>query len=260
MHALVPGGGPSLTKDRWINTRHPRQRRKRKPYLINNELLSQRFGELFLAGVQRLRQRRELRVEDAPALDALLATLRTSPWVVYIEAPPHKDASPEQVLKYLARYLTGGPISDRRLLWHEHGEVTFLARDKTKPTGKRRPKQVPVTMHGAEFVRCWALHILPKGYAKVRRYGGYCNRHCQSYLERCGNLLNGSTEESTSLASVVQSNEVAPSERAEPPSPRCRHCRQPMVCLAEKHRASWFEIMTSPVRPAWYNFVQPRAG
>ena len=169
MHALVPGGRPSLSGDRWIVTRHPRQRRKRKPYLVDNRLLSERFRELFIAGVERLRRRGELQVEDAAALDTQLATLRDSPWVVYVEAPPHEAASPENVLKYLARYMTGGPIADRRLRSHEQGQVTFLARSDEKPAAGSRPRQVPVTLSGVEFVRRWSLHILPKGYTKVRR-------------------------------------------------------------------------------------------
>lgn len=137
MHALVPGGGPSLSGDRWIVTRHPRQRRKRKPYLVDNRLLSERFRAMFLAGVERLQERGELHVEDAAALDTQLSTLGTSPWVVYVEAPPHDDASPEHVLKYLARYMSGGPISDQRLVSHEQGQVTFLARSDEKPAAGR---------------------------------------------------------------------------------------------------------------------------
>ena len=84
-----------------------------------------------------------------------------------------RELSAGVVAKYLARYLTGGPISDRRLVSDEDGFVTFQARvgDKTggsKETNFRSPP-------GAEFVRRWCLHILPKGYTKTRRFGGYSN-------------------------------------------------------------------------------------
>ena len=77
------------------------------------------------------------------------------------EGPPHAHSDPEQVIKYLARYLTGGPISDRRILAHQDGQVVFSARSKSKKAGNA-PRQV--TMSGIEFTRCWAMHILPKGF------------------------------------------------------------------------------------------------
>ncbi len=260
MHALVPGGGPALSEDRWIATRHPKQRRKRKPYLVNNHLLSERFRKLFIAGVQRLHERGELQVEDAPALASQLFALRTSPWVVYVEAPPHDDASPENVLKYLARYLTGGPIADRRLRSHEHGQVTFLARSDEKPTDGSRPRQVPVTMSGVEFVRRWSLHILPKGYTKVRRYGGFSNRHAESYLSRCRELL-GLSEPADDMSAADVAANASPQEvdRCDS-STRCPVCRGPMICVDERLRPRWFEVMDSNARPRWYTLIQPRPG
>lgn len=256
MHALVPGGGPAINKDRWIETRHPKQRRRRKPYLVNNRLLSERFCELFIAGVERLQRRGELQVDDSPSLRSRLAALRSSPWVVYIEAPPHQDASPEHVLKYLARYLTGGPISDQRLVSHKNDQVTFLARSNEKPTDGRLAKQVPVSMSGVEFVRCWLLHILPKGFTKVRRYGGLSNRHRESYLQRCRDLLTGTTHNDSLPA---RPDEKA-KEITESLSPCCPTCCQPLVCTGEKHRPSWRVLMSSPLRPPWYLPIHPRAG
>ncbi len=256
MHALVPGGGPALNEERWIATRHPRQRRKRKPYLVNNELLSERFRALFLAGIERLQKRGELQVEDAPALCAQLSALRASPWVVYVEAPPHDDASPENVLKYLARYMTGGPIADRRLRSHEHGQVTFLARSDEKPTNGSRPRQVPVALSGVEFVRRWSLHILPKGYTKVRRYGGFSNRHRKSYLSRCRALL--------ALSELA--DDTSPADAATQEADRCDSsaccpvCRGALLCVVERLRPRWFEVMDSHARPRWYTPIQPRAG
>ena len=83
---------------------------------------------------------------------------------------PVEDATPEHVLKYLARYLTGGPISDRRLISHENDEVTFWARTGTTTGGDHRRE--PLTLPRPEFVRRWSLHILPKNYTKTRRFGG----------------------------------------------------------------------------------------
>ena len=56
--------------------------------------------------------------------------------MAYIEPPPFENCPPEQMAKYLARYLTGGPISDRRIVSHENGFVTFLARVGKKTGGR----------------------------------------------------------------------------------------------------------------------------
>jgi hypothetical protein len=96
------------------------------------------------------------------------------------------------VLKYLARYMTGGPISDRRIVRHEHGHVTFRARKGTKTGGSDETEEV--RLPGVEFVRRWAMHILPQGYTKTRRYGGYSNPHRQRYIAECRELLPGQSQ------------------------------------------------------------------
>ena len=109
-----------------------------------------------------------------------------SPWNVFIEGPPHGNSDPSQVLKYLARYLTGGPISDRRVVQITAERVTFLARSKDKSAGNPlRECQLP----GVEFVRRWAMHVLPKGYTRSRCYGGYHGAKRQAYLQLCRELL-----------------------------------------------------------------------
>jgi len=257
VHALVPGAGPSLRGDRWITSRHPRHGCQQKPYLVDNRRLSARFREWFLRGIARLHRRGVLRLARSAAtssrgdsLAKLLTDLASRDWVVYIEPPPHEHASAEQVLKYLARYLAGGPISDRRLVAHEAEKVTFLARSLDKPKGGGRAKQVPVTLRGDEFVRRWCLHILPRGFTKVRRFGGYSNQHCQPYLNRCRDLL-GQTDRSRS----GDCPEIRPPEEAcerEAPSRRCPHCRSPLVCLTQTDRPSWSLVTASGHRPLWY--------
>jgi hypothetical protein len=104
---------------------------------------------------------------------------------VFIE-PPLENSQPQHMVKYLARYLTGGPISDGRLISHVDGQVTFWARGKNKQTGNQ-PRPFPLP--GAEFVRRWSMHILPKGFTKTRCYGGFSCRHRHDYLQRCRQLL-----------------------------------------------------------------------
>ncbi|MFV2068906.1 MAG: transposase [Pirellulales bacterium] len=251
VHALVPGGGPSRCGRHWIKTRHPRHRRRRKPYLVDNHLLSERFRAKFLAGLERLHHQGKLQLGGELAgcveqFTALLDGLRSRPWVVYIEAPPSENASPEHVVKYLARYMTGGPISDRRLVAHARGKVTFLARSTEKSKGGGAARLVPVTLSGVEFTRRWSLHILPKGYTKVRRYGGYSNRRRTTYLHCCRKLLR--------LAPLSTDARPETPSRADGDSsaPRCPKCSAAMTCLADTARSSWAVVMTGPDRPVWY--------
>jgi Putative transposase len=261
VHLLVPGGGPSLDGKRWIKTRHPKHRNKRRPYLVNNRLLSERFREVFLKSLERLQRKGELRVSDLPAFRSLLSTLRDSPWVVYIQAPPHENASPEQVIKYLARYMTGGPISDQRLVSHESGKVTIRARSTGKPstgkpsTGKSTDgsplKQVHVPLDGVEFVRRWSLHILPKGFVKVRRYGGFSNRNREAYLELCRQLL-GLVPTSTDPPNEVDVNEFEGETPEEVCNDKCPKCSESMTCVSHQDKPSWSRVMPGSACPFWY--------
>jgi len=135
VHALVPGGGPSLTKPgTWRKSRPPAHENQRRRWLVDADVLRVKFRDRFLDGLRRLRKQGELKLtgelshlNDQAAFDDWLKPFEEISWVTYIQKPP-KDSSPEHVLKYLARYMTGGPISDRRLVSDEDGIVTFSAR------------------------------------------------------------------------------------------------------------------------------------
>ncbi len=260
---MVPGGGPSLSDEGWIESRHPKHRRRRKPYLVDNRLLSTRFRDLFLAGLKKLRDNGALHWpsehashDGSPKLEDLLSKLALCDWCVFIQGPPRRKTSPEQVLKYLARYLTGGPISDRRLLSREQGQVTFLARRLDKPAAGRRAGQAPFTLDGLEFVRRWSLHILPKGFTKVRYYGGYSNRQAESYGKRCRELLGVSTCSDDASANKPETDD----EPSDTSTVCCPTCGQPLTCLLETSRPSWWDVMTSEARPSWYHPFRPRDG
>jgi hypothetical protein len=153
LHALVPGGGPSLDGPRWVRSGEGRDR----PYLVDIKQLSERFRDKFVEGLKRLHRDGKLKLDgqwsglqEPASFAAWLKPFTDCAWVVYIEPPPTENARPEHVLKYLARYLTGGPISDQRLIDHQGGKVTFWARSKDK--SKRNPPE-PYTLPGVEFTR-----------------------------------------------------------------------------------------------------------
>ena len=168
-----------------------------------------------------------------------------------IEPPPFENCPPEQMAKYLARYLTGGPISDRRIVSHENGLVTFLARVGKTPGGDDEVE--PVTLRGTEFVRRWSLHILPKGYTKTRRFGGYWNCRRKKYIAECRELLaeNGATAAVDAAAAPPEppASSLTPEASA---TPCCPKCQAKMRRIGFEEKQSWRILMYGPHRPHWY--------
>jgi hypothetical protein len=233
---------------------------------VNADELRRQFRDDFLRGFERLMKRGELKLEGefsylqtAAGREKLLQELRDVTWVSYIEPPPTVACRADTVLKYLARYLTGGPISNARIIAADERAVTFLAREG-KVTGGEA-KQVPITVTTTEFVRLWSLHILPKGYTKTRRYGGWSNTRRDAYLETCrqqlasraSHLSDDSPDDNKSdidrlhdlLSETAEEVDVAA-------TPCCVGCGRPMILQGERRQRSWWEVMTSPSRPPWY--------
>ena len=265
VHALVPGGGPSLTGDRrWIKSRRPNVQTCDGNYLVDSEELKSGFRDNFLAGLKRLHASSKLHLtgdweflQDKAAFDDWLKPLESITWVAHIEPPPYENCPPEQVAKYLARYLTGGPISDRRIVSHENGFVTFLARVGKKTGGSDEVE--PIRLSGAEFVRRWCLHILPKGYTKTRRFGGYWNGHRDRYLAECRELLESggvaaapSAAPACSLSAAV-SDADSDADAIDDRTPCCPHCKAKMRWIGFERKESWRIIMHSSLRPHWYH-------
>ncbi len=256
VHAVVPGGGPSRDGGQWVaRGRRPRRRGRDKPYLVDHRVLSARFRDKFLAGLKRLHRDGQLKLsgpwahrEDSGAFTAWLQPLAECDWVVFIEPPPSDEAEPSQILKYLARYLSGGPISDRRLIAHQDGKVTFWARGRDKQTGNQRE---PYTLRGDDFTRCWAMHILPKGFVKSRCFGGFSCRNRKAYLDRCRQLLDaqGAPPASADRAAMDAKNPEVES----PSTPRCPRCQTSMECVLPGPRASWSKVFGGPHCPSWYD-------
>ena len=219
-------------------TRHPTQPNRQKPYLTDNIELGRVFRKKFTGGFRRLVRSGELKLEqewaklhDRRELDAWLDRINACDWNVFIEGPPHGQSRPEDVLKYLARYLTGGPISDGRIISDEDGRVTFWARSKDKAKGNpSRPFPLP----GKEFVRRWAMHILPKGYTRCRHFGGYHGSKRTAYLASCRALLAKSLP--AGVDSVTQPSAPPSSEQS---ALRCPRCDVPLRCLDRQQRPSW---------------------
>lgn len=256
VHAVVPGGGPALDGTGWRSSSRPGDPRSVGRYLVDADELRRAFRDKFLRGLDRLRKAGQLKLEgDFEPLQAdegwetFIEALGSTSWVSYIEPPPREACSAEHVLKYLARYLTGGPISDSRIVSADAREVTFLARAGAKPGGES--EQIPVTLSTVEFTRRWSLHVLPKGYTKTRRYGGWSNARRDIYLEQSSKMLEAVgapvSDNASDFCPFDESSDEHDGLREV-----CPACGGVMILQGERRKPSWREIMSSPSRPRWY--------
>jgi len=169
LHCLVTGGALAEDGSRWIPS-HPR-------FLFPVRALSPVFRARFLDGLERARSKGQ-----APcAADLDLEALRAKPWGVYSKRP---FAGPEAVLAYLGRYTHRIAISNDRLLSLQDGQVRFRWRDYRDGNQSK-----VMTLPAAEFLRRFLLHVLPRGFMRIRHFGLLANRHRKGRLERCRALL-----------------------------------------------------------------------
>ncbi len=146
LHCIVPGGGVSA-KGKW------KYAKRKGKYLFPATAMSRVFRARFVEHV-----RKEFTLPQG-FYDSLFA----KDWVVYCKRP---FANPEYVVEYLGRYTHKIAISNHRITSIGNGKVTFTAKDYRK--GGKRSTLGP---GDAEFIRRFSLHILPKGFVRIRHYG-----------------------------------------------------------------------------------------
>lgn len=176
LHCVVPGGGLSADHTKWSACR--------KGFLLPVKVLSRLFRRKFLGELRQVFDERKLvcagqlsQFAQPQQYQKLLEELSQQEWVVYAKPP---FGGPAQVLKYLARYTHRVAISNHRLLSFSEGRVTFSYKDYA--AGKVRKS---LTLEAQEFIRRFLLHVLPKGFVRIRHYGYLANRCRQRKLELC---------------------------------------------------------------------------
>ena len=164
-HCLVPGGG--LAADgRWIGCR--------PGFFLPVRVLSRLYRRLFLRRLWAAFDDRKLRffgqlthLAAPAAFSHHLNALRKVDWVVYAKRP---FGGPEHVLAYLGRYTHRVAIANSRLLACEHDRVRFRWKDY-----RAGNKSKVMTLHAEEFIRRFLLHVLPKGFRRIRHFGFLAN-------------------------------------------------------------------------------------
>jgi hypothetical protein len=181
LHCVVPGGGLSPDGARWIACR-PR-------FFLPVRVLGRYFRGCFLRLLQKAYDQRRLHFHGHLApLERLdhwrifVASLRGQDWVVYAKPP---FGGPQQVLRYLARYTHRVAISNGRILSVDNDTVRFWWKDYRRDNTRR-----VMTLDGCEFLRRFLLHILPRGFQRIRSYGLLANRVRRDRLARCRELLD----------------------------------------------------------------------
>ena len=91
---------------------------------------------------------------------------------------------PEYVLQYLGRYTHRVAISNHRLISFVDGQVTFRWRDSA-----HHNEQKPMTLSLDEFLSRFLLHLLPKGFVRIRHFGFLANRRRATLLPLCAKRL-----------------------------------------------------------------------
>jgi hypothetical protein len=214
VHIIVPGGGISLDGTRWISCR--------PGFLLPVRVLSRLFRRLFLAGLAdvhaagRLAFFRELGgLRSRSAFAASLAPLSKKNWFVYAKPP---FAGPEAVLAYLARYTHRVAISNSRLIaLNEHG-VVFRYKDYRRD-GRMRFRTM--TLAPDEFIRRFLLHVLPKGFHRIRHYGLLVSATCKTNIARARELIAAPTPSIETPPEYDDAGRADTGAEHRPPCPCC---------------------------------------
>jgi len=230
IHMIVPGGGISLDGTRWVSSR--------PGFLLPVRVLSKLFRRLFLTRLLELYAAGELAffgnraaLRDKRVFVRLIARLRQKKWVVYAKPP---FAGPAAVLAYLSRYTHRVAISNRRLISLDESGVTFRYKDYRRDGAARSGT---MTLATDEFIRRFLLHVLPKGFHRIRHYGLLASGGRKANVARARVLLAAAPA-------------AAPAEPIDPPDPRppCPCCGGRMIILQTLHR--WMPPRGPPVAPA----------
>jgi Putative transposase/Transposase zinc-binding domain len=182
LHMIVPGGGIALDGTRWISSR--------SAFLLPVRVLGKLFRRLFLTRLIQLHEAGRLaffgsstHLAERRAFLRHLAPVRKKRWVVYAKPP---FAGPQAVLAYLSRYTHRVAISNRRLIAFDETGVTFRFKDYRRDGADR---QRVMTLATDEFIRRFLLHVLPRGFHRIRHYGLLAGSARKACLESARQLL-----------------------------------------------------------------------
>src|SRR5213079_1088855 len=227
VHCVVPAGGLSPDHTRWIHAR--------ENYFLPKKVLRKVFRGKFVSVLERAFQNGQLNfhadlklLANPKTFGAWLRPLFREKWVVYLKPP---FGGPAYALQYLGRYTHRVAISNHRLVSFIDGQVTF--RDSA-----HHNQQKLKTLSVDKFLRRFLLHILPKGFVRIRHFGFLANRRRTKLLPLCSQLLGSRPQ--------PQAEHHASSTEEAPGLYRCPNCGGPMKVI-EWLTAADIQLRSPPV-------------
>ena len=209
LHCVVPGGGLSLDEARWV--------RCQPGFFLPVKMLSRFFRGKFLAMLKTAHRQGELTLAgrlqplaSPAAFNSWLTPLYQKEWVVYAKPPWN---GPQQVLKYLARYTHRVAIGNSRLVSMDDGQVSFRYKDY-----RNQHQQRTLTLSATEFIRRFMMHVVPRGFMRIRYYGFLANTHRDKQLDKIRKLLGAGQPAPTT------EEQPQDCQNDDPCSQRCPNC------------------------------------
>ena len=179
LHCLVPAGGLAQDTKSFVFCKND--------YLFNEEAMAQVLRGKFMDGFSKAHEKHILNLISINELlrkpekfKELKNTLYAKKWVVYVKEP---IKNPEYVLEYLGRYTYRVAISNHRILSLNDDRVTFQYKNRTIH------KTEQTTIDAIEFIRRFLLHVLPKGFARIRHFGFLAQRNKTKCLKLIRSFL-----------------------------------------------------------------------
>ena len=218
LHCIVTGGGLSPDGKRWVACR--------PGYLLPHKVLSRRFRHLLLEQLHQAHHEHRLyffgrhqTLADYNTFTAYLAPLCNLDWYVHIKPP---FAGPKAVLEYLGRYTHRVALANSRLIAYDRRRVTFWHKNYRADTVRHQP----MTLDVDEFIRRFLIHVLPKGFHRIRHYGLLASHVRNDNLTLARTLLEYSSNPKSTATVTDSENDVSPR------SPYlCPACGAPMLII-----------------------------
>jgi hypothetical protein len=181
LHCIMPAGGLSFDKKHWVHTN------KKDDFFIHYKVISRKFRGKFLDLLQHAFDKGQLvfkgkitKTGGKKNFALFKNKLYNMEWVVNIQRPLGK---PEKILEYLSRYVFRIAITDRRIIDVSNGKVLFSWKAYRTNTFCKMGLDID------EFIRRFLLHVLPKGFFKVRYYGIFSSRYRKINITKSKKLI-----------------------------------------------------------------------
>lgn len=219
LHCLIPAGAFPLAKDKWVPARDS--------FLFRIDSLAKEFRKRYLHTLKTAYLKEELifpgktaEFGEKQTFERLIQSLSKVKWIAYAKPP---FAGPEQVLEYLGRYTHRVAISNNRIVSILNGKVTFTYRDREQNETRE------MTIDAGEFIRRFLLHILPKGFMKIRYFGFLAHKNKKQAIPVLRKLINPDAKLPVKMKETIQEMMLRLTGTDITGCPKCRRGKMTLI-------------------------------